>query len=200
MTTAKMAAAGLACLLLVAAGVRTEDKGPQEKQEKWIQLFNGKDLTGWLAQGGPASVEDGALVSRDAADLFYRAGWEEFVLECELKSKAGMSPWAAVSLAQPTPGRGNLKVLVIFHGDGDVHVHLDNERVAATGGGKIDLSDWTKVTFELTTTTLKVSSDRGVLVTADISACRPLKGGLLFYSNEPGLVSYMRNARVKVLR
>ena len=46
MTKAKIAAAVLAYLVIVPTTSMTqgEDKAPKEK---WIQLFNGKDLTGW---------------------------------------------------------------------------------------------------------------------------------------------------------
>ena len=44
MTRVKIAAAVLACLLTGPTALVSEDKPPKEK---WIQLFNGKDLKGW---------------------------------------------------------------------------------------------------------------------------------------------------------
>ena len=70
MTKAKIAAAVLASLVIVPTTSMTqgEDKAPQEK---WIQLFNGKDLTGWKVKitghelgdnhGNTFRVEDGVL-------------------------------------------------------------------------------------------------------------------------------------------
>ena len=47
MTGVRIAAVCLLSLLIVPAAGAAEGKAAKEKKEKWIQLFNGKDLTGW---------------------------------------------------------------------------------------------------------------------------------------------------------
>jgi len=68
MTTLRIAVAALAALLVAVAVAVTAEPDPQEK---WIPLFNGKDLTGWKVKiaghelgdnyGNTFRVEDGIL-------------------------------------------------------------------------------------------------------------------------------------------
>jgi hypothetical protein len=66
--------AGLAALALAMGPVAAEDK----KEEKWTQLFNGKDLSGWKTHPknpGKWRVEDGVLIgSGPASHLFSERG------------------------------------------------------------------------------------------------------------------------------
>jgi hypothetical protein len=66
--------AGLAVLALAMGPVAAEDK----KEEKWTQLFNGKDLSGWKTHPknpGKWRVEDGVLIgSGPASHLFSERG------------------------------------------------------------------------------------------------------------------------------
>jgi hypothetical protein len=75
--------------LLVSACAPGED--PEEK-EGFVQLFDGKDVTGWVQRGGEATytVEDGALVGRTVLDtpnsfLCPPKDYDNFVLEFEVK-------------------------------------------------------------------------------------------------------------------
>ncbi len=66
----KRIACVLAAVALLAAVARAKD----EKEDGWISLFNGKDLTGWKANEKPEQwkVEDGAIVAHgDRSHLFY---------------------------------------------------------------------------------------------------------------------------------
>ena len=74
--------AGLMAVLSLAA-VATSEKKPTGK---WIQLFNGKDLTGWNHVGrGSFVVEDGALVTQAGMGLLYyeTRSFRDFTLEVE---------------------------------------------------------------------------------------------------------------------
>ena len=76
--------AGLMAVLSLAA-VATSEKKPTGK---WIQLFNGKDLTGWNHVGrGSFVVEDGALVTQAGMGLLYyeTRSFRDFTLEVEWK-------------------------------------------------------------------------------------------------------------------
>lgn len=64
--------------------------GAGPAKERWIELFNGKDLTGWRMIGkGNFVVEDGALASRGAVGLgmltYEARKFRDFVLEVEWK-------------------------------------------------------------------------------------------------------------------
>jgi hypothetical protein len=78
-----MIAAGLMVLSLAAFAA------PQKKPSgKWIELFNGKDLTGWKHVGrGSFIVEDGALVTQAGMGLLYYEArlFKDYTLEVEWK-------------------------------------------------------------------------------------------------------------------
>src|SRR5262249_14085948 len=74
-----------ALVLPLAADDKGKAGGPQE--ECWVQLFNGKDLTGWKVypEGtGEWKVEDGVLVgSGDASHLFTEGDYDNFYYRVE---------------------------------------------------------------------------------------------------------------------
>jgi len=60
----------------------------KEKNDKWIELFNGKDMTGWRQAGpGNFTVEDGALTSHGGMGMLWYEGqkFRDFTLEVEWK-------------------------------------------------------------------------------------------------------------------
>ena len=65
-----------------------------EAQEKWIEMFNGKNLLGWHVSENPASVyvEDGCLVTHgERAHAFYvgatgHSDFKDFQLKCRVKT------------------------------------------------------------------------------------------------------------------
>jgi len=67
----------------------------QKQQDEWIDLFNGEDLTGWVAKENPEtfSVEDGAIVCNgDRGHLYYNgdvadAIFKNFELVAQIKTK-----------------------------------------------------------------------------------------------------------------
>lgn len=84
---------------------------------EWVQLFDGRSLTGWRASENPASfqVEDGAIVAHGPrAHLFYTgdvrgADFKNFELEVEVKAAPGANSGVYFHTAyQETgfPGRG----------------------------------------------------------------------------------------------
>ncbi|HLG15256.1 MAG TPA: DUF1080 domain-containing protein [Blastocatellia bacterium] len=86
----------LRVLLLIAATTaalstapeRNEARGQGGDAQGWIDLFNGKDLTGWKHVGpGSFTVEDGALVSHGGMGLLYydARAFGDFMLAVEWK-------------------------------------------------------------------------------------------------------------------
>jgi hypothetical protein len=111
MTTVRIAVAALASLLVVVAVAVTAEPDPQEK---WIPLFNGKDLTGWKVKiaghelgdnyGNTFRVEDGILkVCYDQyknfdgkfGHLFYEKPFSNYRLRVEYRFVGEQTPGGA---------------------------------------------------------------------------------------------------------
>ncbi|MBM4030883.1 MAG: DUF1080 domain-containing protein [Planctomycetes bacterium] len=89
---------GLVALGFAAALAGEEEWKPQG--EGWIQLFNGKDLTGWQFKGGTNTsweVQDGVLANlrekdgqkRRGVDIFTEKKFRDFQLHIEFKVPKG---------------------------------------------------------------------------------------------------------------
>jgi len=104
------------CMLLVGS-CGEKEKNPKNSEKEWIQLFNGKDLTGWKVKinGHPLNenvhntfrVEDGILkVSYDGYEdfgnsyghLFYEKPFSNYILKLQYRFKGeqakGGQDWA----------------------------------------------------------------------------------------------------------
>jgi hypothetical protein len=111
MTTVRIAVAALASLLVAVAVAVTAEPDPQEK---WIPLFNGKDLTGWKVKiaghelgdnyGNTFRVEDGILkVCYDQyknfdgkfGHLFYEKPFSNYRLRVEYRFVGEQTPGGA---------------------------------------------------------------------------------------------------------
>ncbi len=83
-----VAAIALFLSIIGQAAQAVGPEGKRMKDEKWVELFNGKDLTGWR-QAGPGSftVEDGAMVTRGGMGMLWyeQKKFRDFVLEVEWK-------------------------------------------------------------------------------------------------------------------
>ena len=51
----------------------------------WIHLFNGQDLTGWIAKPGSWTVEDGILTRQGGGDIWSEQTFGDFTLSLEFK-------------------------------------------------------------------------------------------------------------------
>ncbi|MCC6906968.1 MAG: DUF1080 domain-containing protein [Phycisphaerales bacterium] len=62
------------------------DAAPGKGEPMWVDLFNGRDLTGWFARGDATwSVEDGVLVGRDGVGHLYSDGvYTDFELRAKV--------------------------------------------------------------------------------------------------------------------
>ena len=79
-----MIMAGLMVFLSLAALAM-----PQKRSGKWIELFNGKDMTGWRMAGkGNFTVEDGALVGHGGMGMLWYEGrkFRDFTVRVEWKA------------------------------------------------------------------------------------------------------------------
>lgn len=81
----------IAALVLVLAPQITitgRSKGKKKMKDKWVELFNGRDMTGWRQAGkGNFTVEEGALVTHGGMGmLWYEAKkFRDFALRVEWK-------------------------------------------------------------------------------------------------------------------
>lgn len=81
----------LSCLLVAGLLVGQDNQlTPKEKEEGWIQLFDGKTLAGWSTDRQTPSkrpVEDSALNPRRAGGymLIHEKTWGDFVLSLDFK-------------------------------------------------------------------------------------------------------------------
>jgi hypothetical protein len=78
-----------AAFLLAAAPTRSDDK---KDEDGWVNLFNGKDLDGWVQRGGKAkySAADGQIVGTSVPNttnsfLCTKRDYGDFILELEFK-------------------------------------------------------------------------------------------------------------------
>lgn len=78
------------CVLSVIALFATTVQAADD----WQELFNGKDLTGWMSPNGGApgegwKIEDGAIVRRGSGgNLFTKERFGDFTVELEFKTEA----------------------------------------------------------------------------------------------------------------
>jgi hypothetical protein len=80
----------LPALAALALGFLPTVHGGDKKDEKWVQLFNGKDLTGWKTHPDDKAkweVKDGAIVGTGPAGHLFseRGDYENFRLKFEVK-------------------------------------------------------------------------------------------------------------------
>jgi hypothetical protein len=85
----KLIVAALLALILVAPCAIAGGTKKKEKKGKCVELFNGKDTSGWRHIGpGEFVVEDGALVSKGGMGMLYyeEKKFKDFTLEIEWKA------------------------------------------------------------------------------------------------------------------
>jgi hypothetical protein len=139
-------AAALAALFTIGiclAGTGSSRAGAAE--EGWKNLFDGKDLTGWVQHGGHAkySVEDGEIVGRSVPNtgnsfLCTKRDYANFVLELEFNVQNGLNSGVQVrSQCFETPKSVELGGKRFAFPADRVHgyqVEIDPSKRAWTGG------------------------------------------------------------------
>ncbi len=88
---------------------------------EWIELFNGKDLSGWKAsENGDFRVEDGAIVVRGKrAHLFTEKEFKNFEFKCEVMTQPNSNSglYFHTQYEESWPGRGYEVQVNTSHGD-----------------------------------------------------------------------------------
>ena len=168
------------------------------KRDDLEPIFNGKDLTGWVATGCVTAVEDGALVVKDGNGFVrYDKELADFVLEVEwkpLREKAydsGIYFRAPLPTDQPWPARYQINLK-----EGDEGNLIGSK--AARSEGLVKHADWNK--FRLTvrgkTAALEING-KPAWTTDEIE---PAAGYIGFQVEVPGGGQYQfRNVKLKAL-
>jgi hypothetical protein len=106
---------------------------PLGAQPKWINLFNGKDLTGWIQKGGSANytAEGGMIVGSPILNspnsfLCTEKNYENFILEMDFKVDSDLNSGVQIR-SESSPEYQNSRV----HG---YQVEIDPSARAFTGG------------------------------------------------------------------
>jgi hypothetical protein len=173
----------------------------EEADNEWKSVFNGKDLTGWLHYGGRVWVENGVLAfSGRAADLYYKANWDEYALEMDVMADVqGNGHAVEFELSKTTYANGRAspyRVVVSLGGHGAAHVRAGGDR-AAPGWGKFKISQWRRVRMDVTRTELKLYSDGTPVGSVSLEKTPQLRGGVMIGGHGPTV--RLRNMRVRPL-
>jgi hypothetical protein len=184
----------------VATPVQGTGPKPDEIQpadgKGFVSIFNGKDLTGWKADGPKLFIQDGALVAQEG-QYEYAANWTEFTFTCEL-SASGVESLAGIRLAYVRNPKEDCRMRLVFHDDGDVHLWIGNDMTWRSGAGKVVILDkWTPVKIEVRDNALRIYSGETKVGDVDISKIPVKAGGIMFHSS-PDKTARMRNIRVSV--
>ena len=112
--------------LLVASG--SASPGPEAPEEAWVDLFNGRDLAGWVnVNSAPEtwSVRDGLLhcTGLPISALRTERQYENFILELEWRhltegGNSGIFLWASPLAAPGVPFLRGIEAQVLDHGYG----------------------------------------------------------------------------------
>src|SRR5688500_15298757 len=120
-------------LLLTATVLFVFFSSHTTQNEKWVNLFNGKDLSGWEQKGGKAlyEVKDGAIVGTAVMNtpnsfLCTKKNYKDFILELDVKVDTAMNSGIQIrSQSKPDYKKG------VVHG---YQVEIDPSERAWSGG------------------------------------------------------------------
>jgi len=117
----------------------------------WVQLFNGKDTTGWTDGGKPWLVEDGILTwQKGCGYIWSEKSFGDFVLDLEVKVSKGCNSGIFIRSNPRNAVQGGIEVQVLDshgrkpnkHTFGAVYDALTPSKEAAKPAG-----EWNRVTI-----------------------------------------------------
>lgn len=192
-------------LLLAVALTAT----PAVAEDGWIDMFNGRDLSGWkLNEGDGIHVEDGMIViSGERAHLFYtEREFKDFVFEADVKTTPGSNSGIYFHTKyqdEGWPAQGHEIQVNISHTDPVKSGSLYN-RVKLYSAPAKD-NEWYRCRITVKGKTVRTEINDKVLyeyveppgVTGDPQIG---EGGLMaLQAHDPKSVVYYRNLRIKPL-
>lgn len=84
-----VAAVGMAALWAAETSQKTEGLTPEEIQEGFVSLFDGKTLKGWQGDTKGYVVEDGLLVCKPGGNLYTEKEYADFIFRFEFRLTPG---------------------------------------------------------------------------------------------------------------
>lgn len=192
--------------LFAASSVRAAD-GPT-KEEGFVELFNGKDLTGWRnAENGKFRVEDGKLVvSGPRAHLFTeKEDYKNFVVKAEIMTTPGSNSgfyFHTKYQESGWPSVGHEAQVNQTHKDpvksGSLYGVVKNFEAPAKDG------EWYTMTVTVQGKKIKIEVNGKTIVDyeepADVKGDRKLsQGAFAIQAHDPQSTVYYRSVRVKRL-
>ena len=182
-----------------------------EKKDGWLQLFNGKDLSGWkLDQWNPKSisVEDGAIKCHGKPSMIYYVGKGHqmkdfhFVADVMTKPRANGGIFFHTKYQDKGWPIGHEAQINMTHGDpvktGSVYIVKKNLKAPAKD------NEWFKYEIIVRGKTIETKVNGKTVVTykepSDVRGKRKLSSGTIgIQAHDPGSVVLIKNIRVKPL-
>ncbi|QDU80425.1 hypothetical protein Pla110_21550 [Polystyrenella longa] len=196
-------------LAAVAGGVA------EEKEEGWISLFNGKDLSGWkVSENGTWTVADGMIKAHgDRTHLFTDQEFKNFEFKAEVMTTPGSNSgiYFHTKYCETWPTEGYETQVNVTHGDPVKTGSLYN--VIKLFDTPAEDNKWWTQTIIVNGDTVTVKVDDKVLYTyvepagttgeykaGDVIGHRKIsQGSFALQQHDPKSVTYFRNIRVKPL-
>jgi hypothetical protein len=167
----------------------------------WVDLFNGKDLTGWDVLKCEAVVQDGMILLKEGNGLVQtKEQYADFVLDLEWKA---LKPdkwdsgvyfrYTSVPKGRPWPGRYQANMRKGMEGN------VGGGIKGATSKGLIKAGEWNRFVLTLKGTAVSLQINGKPAWEAD--GIKVPKGFISLQAETPGGGQFLfRNVRIKVLK
>lgn len=199
----------LACMLCLALTVQAEE---------WVNLFNGKDLSGWQTTGNWKVEEDGVLSltprpgeegwQRYDAYLTTEKQFRDYILDLEFRIPPKGNSGVFVRIEDPKdPVKTGIEVQVMdSYGVERELGHHDNGGVIGTVGPTKNMSkpagEWNRMIVTCKGSNMKVELNGEQIIDVDLSETpmkdRPLEGYISLQDH--GLPISFRNIRIQEIQ
>ena len=189
----------LSLVFSILLGVAIGGSGHAAEQDGWVDLFNGKDLTGWDVLKCEAVVQDGMILLKEGNGLVQtKEQYADFVLDVEWKA---LKPdkwdsgiyfrYTSVPKGRPWPGRYQANIRKGMEGNvGGIK--------GATSKGLIKAGEWNR--FVLTVKGTAVSLQINGKPAWEADGLKEPKGFISLQAETPGGGQFLfRNVRIKTL-
>ena len=196
----------IAVVILVTVSV-TWISGEEKKDDGYVSLFNGKDLTGWKAsENGKFTVEDECIVVRGKrAHLFTTRKYNNFDFKCEIKTEPGANSgiYFHTSYEETWPSKGYEVQVNCTHTDPVKNGSLWG--VVKNYDARAKDNDWytMQITVKGQNVVTRVNGELVVDYTelAGVTASRRIgQGAMAIQAHDPKSVIRYRNIRIKELK
>jgi hypothetical protein len=188
----------ISTLILIAAlgqPVAAEGLSQEEKDDGYVSLFNGQDLTGWIGAVEGYGVEDGAIVCipEKGGNLYTEKEYSDFILKFEFKLSEG----ANNGLGIRAPLQGDAAYvgmeLQILDDTAEVYANLQPYQyhgsiygvVACERGHQNPVGEWNEQTVTCLGRRVKVELNGATIVDADLDEAS--RDGTIDGGQHPGL-------------